>query len=189
MKKGFKTLGTRSDRRSGFHPNTGKKLKIIPETAFPRAQIPPSVDGITTLHYGIVPVPPHPGSVPLWSSGHSICSLPGPWNPAGPAQDRPCQAELPQPGRGSQAEGPPSSLGCREAANGAVNSDWDSGHCPVETLTQRVSCLVQSAASQHCSEQLRTPTGAQQWVASTEMSPNQADLQLPGVSRMSALPD
>lgn len=71
----------------------------------------------------------------------------------------------------------------------AVNSAWDSGQCPVETLTQRVSCLVQSAASQHCSEQLRTPTGAQQWVASTEMSPNQADLQLPGVSRMSALPD
>lgn len=127
--------------------------------------------------------PVHPGFVPLLGCW-GISSL-----PRGRARRVPVQAEMPQPGRGSEGEGPPLSTGCREAANGAVNSDWDSGQCPVETLTQRVSCLVQSAASQHCSEQLQTPTGAQQWVASTEMSPNQADLQLPGVSRMSALPD
>lgn len=140
-------------------------------------------------------LPPHtmalsqcPLTLGLCHSG-ALGTASAPPRDEGPSQERPRQAELPQPGPGSQAEGPPSSLGCREAANGAVNSDWDSGHCPVETLTQRVSCLVQSAASQHCSEQLRTPTGAQQWVASTEMSPNQADLQLPGVSRMSALPD
>lgn len=70
-----------------------------------------------------------------------------------------CASE-PSAGRDPPAqprEEPPSSLGCREAAKGAVNSDWDSGHCPVETLTQRVSCLVQSAASQHCSERSRPP--------------------------------